>query len=75
MILTDAQLFSEISRCEFCENKPCKNACPCDCSPADFMMAVAKGRPSDFKQICRTHFSQQSFRGNLRKMFVLMTIA
>ena len=42
MILTDAQLFSEISRCEFCENKPCKNACPCDCSPADFMMAAAK---------------------------------
>ena len=50
MILTDAQLFSEISRCEYCENKPCKNACPCDCSPADFMMAVAKGRPSDFKR-------------------------
>ena len=50
MILTDAQLFSEISRCEFCENKPCKNACPCDCSPADFMMAAAKGRPSDFKR-------------------------
>ena len=50
MILTDAQLFSEISRCEYCENKPCKNACPCDCSPADFMMAAAKGRPSDFKR-------------------------
>ncbi|HQM17097.1 MAG TPA: FAD-dependent oxidoreductase [Candidatus Cloacimonas sp.] len=50
MILTDAQLFSEISRCEYCENKPCKTACPCDCSPADFMMALAKGRPSDFKR-------------------------
>ncbi|MDD4308897.1 MAG: FAD-dependent oxidoreductase, partial [Candidatus Cloacimonetes bacterium] len=50
MILTDAQLFSEIRRCEFCENKPCKTACPCDCSPADFMMAASQGRPSDFKR-------------------------
>ncbi|MDD2229912.1 MAG: FAD-dependent oxidoreductase [Candidatus Cloacimonetes bacterium] len=50
MILTDAQLMSEIRRCEYCENKPCKTACPCDCSPADFMMAAAGGRPSDFKR-------------------------
>jgi dihydropyrimidine dehydrogenase (NAD+) subunit PreA len=50
MILTDAQLFSEIRRCEYCENKPCKTACPCDCSPADFMMAASGGRPSDFKR-------------------------
>ena len=50
MILTDAQLFSEIRRCEYCETKPCKSACPCDCSPADFMMAAAQGRPSDFKR-------------------------
>ena len=50
MILTDAQLFSEIRRCEYCENKPCKTACPCDCSPADFMMAAAQGRPADFKR-------------------------
>ncbi|MDY0152467.1 MAG: FAD-dependent oxidoreductase [Candidatus Cloacimonas sp.] len=50
MILTDAQLFSEIRRCEYCETKPCKTACPCDCSPADFMMAAALGRPSDFKR-------------------------
>jgi len=50
MILTDAQLFSEIRRCEYCETKPCKNACPCDCSPADFMMAAAQGKPSDFKR-------------------------
>lgn len=50
MILTDAQLFSEIRRCEYCENKPCKTACPCDCSPADFMMAASGGKPSDFKR-------------------------
>jgi dihydropyrimidine dehydrogenase (NAD+) subunit PreA len=50
MILTDAQLMSEIARCEYCAEKPCKTACPCDCSPADFMMAAAQGRPSDFKR-------------------------
>ncbi|HOH97507.1 MAG TPA: FAD-dependent oxidoreductase [Candidatus Cloacimonadota bacterium] len=50
MYLTDAQLFSEIHRCEFCATKPCKTACPCDCSPADFMMAASGGRPADFKR-------------------------
>jgi dihydropyrimidine dehydrogenase (NAD+) subunit PreA len=50
MFLTDAQLMSEIARCEFCAEKPCKTACPCDCSPADFMMAAAQGRPADFKR-------------------------
>ncbi len=50
MYLTDAQLMSEIARCEYCAEKPCKEACPCDCSPADFMMAAAKGRPEDFKR-------------------------
>ncbi len=50
MYLTDAQLMSEIRRCEYCATKPCKTACPCDCSPADFMMAAAGGLPSDFKR-------------------------
>ncbi len=50
MFLTDAQLMSEIRRCEYCQQKPCQTACPCDCSPADFMMAAAQGRPSDFKR-------------------------
>jgi dihydropyrimidine dehydrogenase (NAD+) subunit PreA len=48
--LTDAQLKSEIKRCEYCEEKPCKTACPADCSPADFIMAAAKGMPQDFKR-------------------------
>ncbi len=39
-ILTDTQLRAEIEKCEFCEEKPCKEACPCDCSPADFIMAA-----------------------------------
>lgn len=50
MYLTDAQLKSEIERCEYCEEKPCKTACPCDCSPADFIMAAALGKPSDYKR-------------------------
>ncbi len=50
MFLTDAQLRSELRRCEFCEEKPCKVACPCNCSPADFIMAARGGRPSDFKR-------------------------
>ncbi len=41
---------SEIKRCEYCEEKPCKTACPCDCSPADFIMAASGGLPSDFKR-------------------------
>lgn len=49
-ILTDAQLKSEIKRCEYCEEKPCKTACPADCSPADFIMAAAKGMPQDYKR-------------------------
>lgn len=50
MYLTDAQLMSEIRRCEYCATKPCKTACPCDCSPADFMMAASGGTKSDFKR-------------------------
>ncbi len=50
MFLTDAQLQYEISRCQYCEEKPCKTACPCDCSPADFIMAAAQGKASDFKR-------------------------
>lgn len=48
--LTDAQLQSEFSRCEFCEEKPCKEACPVDCSPADFIMAAKRGLPQDFSR-------------------------
>ncbi len=48
--LTDAQLKSEIKRCEYCEEKPCKTACPADCSPADFIMAAAKGMSQDYKR-------------------------
>jgi len=40
LFLSDAQLRSEIERCEYCEEKPCQRGCPADCSPADFIMAA-----------------------------------
>jgi NADPH-dependent glutamate synthase beta subunit-like oxidoreductase/dihydroorotate dehydrogenase/Pyruvate/2-oxoacid:ferredoxin oxidoreductase delta subunit len=49
-ILTDAQLRIEIEKCEYCAEKPCKTACPCDCSPADFIMAARLGAPSDYRR-------------------------
>ncbi len=48
--LADAQLRAEVEKCEYCQEKPCKEACPVDCSPADFIMAVKAGSRSDFKR-------------------------
>lgn len=50
MFLTDAQLQVELKRCENCEEKPCKTACPADCSPADFIMAAQVGEKFDYKR-------------------------
>jgi dihydropyrimidine dehydrogenase (NAD+) subunit PreA len=47
LFLTDAQLASEIARCVYCEEKPCTEACPADCSPADFIMAAQGRTPAD----------------------------
>jgi len=49
-ILTDAQLRIEIDKCEYCAEKPCRAACPCHCSPADFIMAARLGAASDFRR-------------------------
>jgi NADPH-dependent glutamate synthase beta subunit-like oxidoreductase/dihydroorotate dehydrogenase/Pyruvate/2-oxoacid:ferredoxin oxidoreductase delta subunit len=48
--LTNAQLQAEVIRCEYCEEKPCKEACPADCSPADFIMAARAGEKSDLRR-------------------------
>src|ERR1022692_1527545 len=48
--LTDAQLRSELDRCVSCEEKPCMEACPADCSPADFIMAARVGEKSDYRR-------------------------
>ena len=48
--LSDAKLLSEVRRCEFCEEKPCKAGCPADCSPADFIMALKTDDAIDYKR-------------------------
>jgi NADPH-dependent glutamate synthase beta subunit-like oxidoreductase/dihydroorotate dehydrogenase/Pyruvate/2-oxoacid:ferredoxin oxidoreductase delta subunit len=48
--LTDAQLKYEIEKCENCEEKPCKDACPACCSPMDFILAAKVGLPSDYRR-------------------------
>ena len=50
LIMTKARLQAELLRCEYCEEKPCKQACPVDCSPFDFIMAARGGYPSDLKR-------------------------
>ncbi len=50
LIMTKAQLQAELLRCEYCEEKPCKEACPADCSPADFIMAARLGNISDIRR-------------------------
>ena len=49
-ILTDAQLEYELEKCENCEEKPCKDACPAGCSPMDFILAARVGLPSDYRR-------------------------
>lgn len=48
--LTDAKFQCESNRCEYCEEKPCKAACPADCSPADFIMAAKCAANGDYKR-------------------------
>jgi len=48
--MTRAQLQTELLRCEYCEEKPCKEACPANCSPADFIMAARLGNISDIRR-------------------------
>lgn len=48
--LTDAQLASELARCEYCEEKACRDGCPCHCSPADFIMAARGLCEGDFQR-------------------------
>ena len=50
LFLTDAQLAAEIAKCEYCEEKPCLEACPAHCSPADFIKAMELGLPSDVQR-------------------------
>jgi dihydropyrimidine dehydrogenase (NAD+) subunit PreT len=49
-LMSSHQLQTELLRCEYCEEKPCKQACPVNCSPFDFIMAARQGHPSDIKR-------------------------
>ena len=63
VFLTDAQLKEEMSRCEYCAEKPCKDACPADCSPADFIMAARLGAKADYKRSASVIFGSNPLGG------------
>jgi len=48
--MTVQQFRTELLRCEYCEEKPCMIACPCNCSPFDFIMAARVGNASDLRR-------------------------
>jgi dihydropyrimidine dehydrogenase (NAD+) subunit PreT len=48
--MTKHRLQAELERCEYCEEKPCTEACPANCSPFDFIMAARGGRASDYRR-------------------------
>ena len=50
LFLSEAQLKAELKKCEYCQEKPCLDACPAHCSPADFIKAVEMGHPSDYQR-------------------------
>jgi len=61
--LSDAQLKAEADRCLYCEEKPCKTACPADCSPADFLMAARRMGKSDIKRSAALIMGHNTFGG------------
>ena len=62
-IMTKHQLQTELLRCEYCEEKPCTQACPVNCSPFDFMMAARVGNPSDIKRAAGEIMSRNPLGG------------
>jgi NADPH-dependent glutamate synthase beta subunit-like oxidoreductase len=62
-LLTDAQLKNEMEKCEYCAEKPCMEACPCDCSPFDFIMAARVGNPSDIRRAAALILSKNPLGG------------
>ena len=58
LIMTKNQLQTELMRCEYCEEKPCKEACPVNCSPFDFIMAAASATNRTSSDLRRRSFMQ-----------------
>ncbi|MGZ9220514.1 MAG: FAD-dependent oxidoreductase [Anaerolineales bacterium] len=61
--MTRHQLHTELLRCEYCEEKPCKGACPVDCSPFDFIMAARVGNASDIQRAAAEIMSKNPLGG------------
>lgn len=61
--MTDAQLAAELAKCEYCEEKPCMAACPCDCSPMDFIRAAKVNEPSDIMRSAALIMSKNPLGG------------
>ncbi len=63
LMMTDHQFQAELLRCEYCEEQPCTAACPCDCSPFDFIMAARGGNPSDIRRSAGVIMSKNPLGG------------
>ncbi len=63
LFLTDAQLKAEIEKCEYCEEKPCRDGCPADCSPADFIKAAEVGEDVDYRRSAAEIMTYNPFGG------------
>ena len=61
--MIDAQFKSELKKCEYCAEKPCRDACPANCSPADFIMAAKVGNDWDFKRAAAEILRNNPFGG------------
>ncbi|KAL0236456.1 hypothetical protein GEMRC1_003038 [Eukaryota sp. GEM-RC1] len=61
--LSDGQLKAQVKRCLNCEHKPCRDACPAHCSPADFITALNNFLPCDFQRAAQLILSANPFGG------------
>ncbi|MCD6311832.1 MAG: FAD-dependent oxidoreductase [Elusimicrobia bacterium] len=46
--MTEMQFKAEVAKCEYCEERPCEDACPANCSPFEFIMAAKEGEDQDY---------------------------
>ena len=58
-----ARLQAELARCLGCETKPCREACPVRCSPADFIAAAKGGEPWDLRRAAALILDQNPLGG------------